>query len=93
MSRGLSVTRCSASTGSTATPVRPRCSWTQAEWSQAVARRNESQSLEKRDEGYVTFRRRLMARYRAMSEAGLGHWYGAFLGQALVADLGILERR
>lgn len=65
---------------------------TEEEWSQAVTRRNESQPLEKRDEGYVTFRRRLLARYRAMSEAGLGHWYGAFLGEALVADLGIFHR-
>ena len=24
-----------------------------------------------------------------MSEAGLGHWYGAYLGDKLVADLGI----
>ena len=30
-----------------------------------------------------------MGDYRRMQAAGLGHWYGAFIGADLVADLGI----
>ena len=30
-----------------------------------------------------------MARYQKMSHAGLGHWFGAFLGSKLVGDLGL----
>jgi predicted GNAT family acetyltransferase len=32
-----------------------------------------------------------MARYRRMSEAGLGHWFGAFLGRTLLADAGLFH--
>ena len=31
-------------------------------------------------------------RYRAMAKAGMGHWYGGFLGQRQVAGLGIFHR-
>lgn len=37
------------------------------------------------------FRRRQMNRYREMSHAGLGEWYGAFLDEKLVADLGVFH--
>ena len=65
---------------------------TDEEWLLAHERRSESPVSEQPDEGNETFRRRLMARYRAMSEAGLGHWYGAFLGDELIADLGLFHR-
>jgi predicted GNAT family acetyltransferase len=32
-----------------------------------------------------------MRSYRRMSEAGLGHWYGAFSENQLVADLGLFH--
>lgn len=35
------------------------------------------------------FQRSRMQEYRRMSEAGLGHWFGAYLGDQLVGDLGI----
>ena len=41
--------------------------------------------------GYRTFRTFMMDRYRRMEQAGLGHWYGAFVGSRLVADLGIFH--
>lgn len=47
---------------------------------------------DEQNEGYVTFRRRQTARYRAMVEAGRGHWFGAFAGGALVADLGLFHQ-
>jgi GNAT superfamily N-acetyltransferase len=41
------------------------------------------------EDGYRLFKQRQMNRYRAMSQAGLGAWFGAFIGSQLVADLGI----
>jgi ribosomal protein S18 acetylase RimI-like enzyme len=41
--------------------------------------------------GYTEFRVRQIKRYRAMEVAGLGHWFGAFLDEQLVADLGIFK--
>ncbi len=38
---------------------------------------------------YEAFKRAQMARYRRMTRAGLGAWFGAFLGERLVADLGV----
>jgi ribosomal protein S18 acetylase RimI-like enzyme len=39
--------------------------------------------------GYTVFKRAQMARYRAMTAAGLGAWMGAFLEEQLVGDLGV----
>jgi RimJ/RimL family protein N-acetyltransferase len=39
--------------------------------------------------GYTTFKQRQFARYRKMARAGMGNWFGAFLGETLVADCGI----
>jgi ribosomal protein S18 acetylase RimI-like enzyme len=41
--------------------------------------------------GYRTFRGRSMERYRKMSMARLGSWYGACIADQLVADLGIFH--
>ena len=41
---------------------------------------------------YRIFRQRLMDRYRRMSDAGRGHWYGAFVDGQIVADLGIFHQ-
>ena len=38
---------------------------------------------------YEKFKRSQMANYRKMVVAGLGNWFGAFLGGRLVADLGV----
>jgi ribosomal protein S18 acetylase RimI-like enzyme len=42
--------------------------------------------------GYRVFRERAMERYRRMSDAHRGHWYGAFVDGRMVADLGIFHR-
>lgn len=39
--------------------------------------------------GYRPFKEVQMLQYRKMTEAGLGHWFGAYLDGRLVADLGI----
>ncbi|MCB0413754.1 MAG: GNAT family N-acetyltransferase [Bdellovibrionales bacterium] len=38
---------------------------------------------------YEVFKRNQINQYRRMSEAGMGNWFGAFLGNKLVGDLGI----
>ncbi len=40
---------------------------------------------------YRAYRGRQMDRYGAMRRAGLGDWYGAFVGGRLVADLGLFR--
>ena len=41
------------------------------------------------NEYYIEFKTKQMSQYREMSQAGRGHWFGAYLGSTLVADLGI----
>lgn len=38
---------------------------------------------------YENFKRKQMAQYRKMSEAEMGSWFGAFIGEKLVGDLGV----
>ena len=38
---------------------------------------------------YRTYIESKFGRYRQMQHAGLGHWFGAFLGERIVADLGL----
>lgn len=67
--------------------VRPLISdedWEQATQNQ-IACRNPEHTLE----GYRVFKTDQMRRYRRMSQSGLGHWFGAFLGSRLVAELGV----
>jgi ribosomal protein S18 acetylase RimI-like enzyme len=42
-------------------------------------------------ESYRTFKIRQQQRYRKMIAAGLGEWFGAFLGDQMVADLGLFH--
>jgi ribosomal protein S18 acetylase RimI-like enzyme len=65
-------------------PLRADWEWQQAEQNQ-VACREEGHTLE----SYQAFKHDQMQRYRRMSRAGLGEWFGAFLGERLVADLGV----
>jgi ribosomal protein S18 acetylase RimI-like enzyme len=65
-------------------PLTEDWEWQQAEDNQ-VACRDPGHSLE----GYRVFKHNQMQRYRRMSQAGLGHWFGAFLGGRLAADLGL----
>jgi len=39
--------------------------------------------------GFETFKRTQMANYRRMTDAGRGHWFGAFLEGQLAANLGV----
>jgi GNAT superfamily N-acetyltransferase len=74
---------------SSAVNVRPLSS--AADREQAVDLQVLCREPEHEEAGYREFRHRAMDRYRRMGEAGLGHWYGAFLGDRLVADLGVFH--
>jgi GNAT superfamily N-acetyltransferase len=67
--------------------VRPlREEW---EWQAAIENQVECRGEDHDRPGYLIFKRNQFRRYRAMNAAGLGEWFGAFLGDQLVADLGI----
>lgn len=40
-------------------------------------------------EGYIEFKTRLFETYRSLSNCGAGSWWGAFLGETLVGDMGL----
>lgn len=69
--------------------VRPLTS--DEDWEQATQNQIACRAPEHSLESYQVFKRDQMRRYRQMSHAGLGHWFGAFLGQQLVADLGVFS--
>ncbi len=59
------------------------------EWHEVTEMQILSKSSEFEETSYRTFKERQMARYRTMTEKGLGLWFGAFLGNRLVGDLGV----
>jgi GNAT superfamily N-acetyltransferase len=59
------------------------------DWTQSIENQVECRAPEFTEAGYRLFRQRQMNRYRAMTQAGLGAWFGAFIGSQLAADLGI----
>ncbi|GAB4426979.1 MAG: hypothetical protein Kow0031_06940 [Anaerolineae bacterium] len=62
---------------------------TDDEWEQAIQNQVACRSPEFGRAGYEIFKRAQMARYRRMTRAGLGAWFGAFVGERLAADLGV----
>jgi predicted GNAT family acetyltransferase len=69
--------------------VRPLLS--DQDWRDAIEVQILSKAAEYDVASYRLFKERQMARYRAMSEQNLGHWFGAFLDGKLVGDLGIFR--
>ena len=59
------------------------------EWDAAIENQIACRSAGFDPVPYRVFKQNQMARYRRMSEAGLGHWFGAYLGDQLIGDLGI----
>ncbi len=62
------------------------------EWQQVLETQVLCRPPEHNLEGYRVFKEQQIARYRQMAAAGLGAWFGAFLGDQLVADLGLFGR-
>jgi len=63
------------------------------DWLQAVDNQVRCRESGHAEADYRVFKRRQMVSYREMVEAGLGEWFGAFLGEMLVADLGLFHTR
>jgi GNAT superfamily N-acetyltransferase len=63
----------------------------EAEFQQVIEQQVISRDEGHEENAYRTFRIFMMERYRRMEQAGLGHWYGAFLDDRLVADLGVFH--
>jgi ribosomal protein S18 acetylase RimI-like enzyme len=61
------------------------------EWLQAVENQVVCWTQEFGEGEYREFRGKQMERYQKMSAAGHGDWYGAFMGEKLVADLGLFH--
>lgn len=62
---------------------------TDADWAQSLELQIACGSPEFQGAAYRAFKQTQNADYRAMQRQGLGHWWGAFLGERLVGDLGI----
>jgi GNAT superfamily N-acetyltransferase len=63
-----------------------------ADWQQALGLQALCREEGHDEASYLVFRERAMERYRRMSDAHRGHWYGAFLDGRIVADLGIFHQ-
>ncbi len=59
------------------------------EWAQTLQNQMACRPTEHDPQLYLAFKTAKMARYREMQRAGRGEWFGAFLGDRLVADLGL----
>lgn len=67
--------------------VRPLA--TERDWQAALDHQVRNREGGHTQDSYREFRRKQNRRYRAMQDAGLGHWFGAFLDDRLVAELGL----
>lgn len=67
-------------------PITEDCEWEDALNIQ-IACREPGHGLD----SYRSYKARQMARWRAMSEAGIGKWFGAFLDGQMVGDLGVFR--
>ncbi len=59
------------------------------EWEEAIQNQITCRGPDFNLDDYTTFKRAKMDRYRQMTWAGLGEWFGAFYQGRLVADLGL----
>jgi GNAT superfamily N-acetyltransferase len=96
VARGFRLIRSSVLTASTVMPpphptseivVRPLQS--DQDWLEATENQIRCREPDHDEAGYRVFKEAEMKRYRRMALAGRGAWFGAFLGETLVADLGI----
>ncbi|MCP4197652.1 MAG: GNAT family N-acetyltransferase [Proteobacteria bacterium] len=78
-------------------PARPadlvsiRALKTESDWEQAIENQVVCKGSEFEESEYRTFCKQQMDRYRNMVASGLGDWFGAFVNQQLVADMGLFH--
>lgn len=73
--------------------VQVRALTTDADWEQATANQIACHDLRHSLEAYTVFRTAKMQSHRAMTEQGLGQWFGAFVKGQLAGDLGLFVER
>jgi ribosomal protein S18 acetylase RimI-like enzyme len=61
------------------------------DWAQALENTITCREPDFEESDHRIFKQKQMERYRMMAASGLGDWYGAFIGERLVADLGIFH--
>jgi len=59
------------------------------DWGYALHNQVRCADPKYKDCNYEGFKREQMTQYRKMTDQGMGNWFGAFLGDQLVGDLGI----
>lgn len=59
------------------------------DWEQATENQIACREAKYSEEGFRAFKIPKMARYRRMTNAGIGAWFGAFVGPRLVGDCGV----
>ncbi|OFZ79396.1 MAG: hypothetical protein A2603_14490 [Bdellovibrionales bacterium RIFOXYD1_FULL_55_31] len=64
---------------------------TDSEWEAAIQLQILCRKPEFDQTGYEAFKRRQFETYRKMANANRGHWFGAFINDKLVGDLGIFH--
>lgn len=64
---------------------------TDVDWASAYQNQIAHANHKYLDESYEPFKRQQMAQYRKMTEQNMGHWFGAFIQDKLVADLGVFH--
>jgi ribosomal protein S18 acetylase RimI-like enzyme len=64
---------------------------TDTDWEQALENQMACRNQGPGKDDYREFRRIQKVRYQKMSAEGHGDWYGAFMGEKLVADLGLFH--
>jgi RimJ/RimL family protein N-acetyltransferase len=87
---------CSVMSGRTVCPPRypnsevvVRPLETDADWKQALENQIACRGDEYEEASYRVYKTALMPNYRRLQTEGLGAWFGAFLGERLVADCGL----
>lgn len=64
---------------------------TDSEWEDVICSQIACRQKDFELEKYERFKRRQFSRYRKMTEAGLGAWFGAFSNGQLAGDLGVFK--
>lgn len=59
------------------------------DWAQVIDLQNQTGSDRYKSDEHRAYLEKRYEQYRQLGTKGLGHWYGAFLGDRLVSDLGL----
>ena len=62
---------------------------TDKDWNDALISQTLSTDPKFASAGFNSFKKKQMDNYRAMSEKGMGNWFGAYINEQIVGDLGL----